>query len=345
MGMALFPATRRQRAMALLRIGILLAALAGALGHATRMPGRSHAGSLPPLTEEESAMRDRMREDLRRLAGEIGERHIGRLPALRAAEALIEDAFAQAGYAPVSQPFEARGTTVRNIEIELTGTRDPDEIVVIGAHYDTVPGSPGANDNGSGVVALLEMARQFAGHSFPRTIRFVAFVNEEPPFYQTPEMGSWVYARRARERREDIVAMMSLETIGCYRDEPGTQQYPFPFNWFYPDTGNFIAFVGNVRSRRLVRRTLADFRSHTAFPSEGVAAFGFLPGLGWSDHWSFWRHGYPALMVTDTALFRYAHYHSPADTPDRVDVERMARVVAGLVRVARQWAGGEESDQ
>lgn len=152
-------------------------------------------------------------------------------------------------------------------------------------------------------------------------------------------MGSFVYAKACKARGERIVAMLSLETIGCYTDKPHSQNYPFPFSWFYPSTGNFIGFIGNVKCAGLVRRVVRSFRAHTAFPSEGAAVPGAVPGVGWSDHWSFWQQGYPALMVTDTAPFRYPHYHWPTDTAERVDCERLARVVAGLERMVGELAG------
>jgi hypothetical protein len=132
--------------------------------------------------------------------------------------------------------------------------------------------------------------------------------------------------------------MLSLETIGFFSDVAGSQRYPLPFGLLYPRTGNFIAFVGNIASRALVRRSIAAFRQHTAFPSEGVAAPGWMTGIGWSDHWAFWQEGYPGVMVTDTALFRYAPYHTRADTPDQINYEHMARVVAGLARVVTALA-------
>ena len=235
--------------------------------------------------------------------------------------------------------YEVRGKTCHNLEVEIPGRQRPEEIVVVGAHYDSVPGCPAANDNGSGVAALLALARAFAQAEPARTVRFVAFVNEEPPFYYTSEMGSVVYANECRRRGDKVVAMLSLETIGCYRDDQGSQMYPPPMGLFYPSEGNFIAFVGNVRSRALVRECVAVFRGAAKFPSEGAALPGFIMGIGWSDHWSFWKAGYPAVMVTDTAVFRYPHYHSPGDTPDKLDYERMARVVAELEGVVRELAG------
>ena len=231
---------------------------------------------------------------------------------------------------------------MRNIEVEIKGATRAQEIIVVGAHYDSVMGAPGANDNGSGVAAVLELARLWRNAQPARTLRFVLFVNEEPPFFKSDEMGSRHYARRAKVRGENIVAMFSLETIGHYSDESGSQRYPFPLGPFYPSTANFIAFVSNFASRPLLHEAIASFRRHAEFPSEGVAAPALIPGVDWSDHWSFWREGYPALMVTDTAPYRYPHYHAETDTPDKVDYERLARVVAGLHRMLRELAHAQE---
>ena len=306
-----------------------------------RMPGHSYRGPFPPLSEAEAQIRARLEGSVQALAGEIGERNLWRFEALEAAARYVETAFEGLGYKPATQEFESGGKIVRNVEAEIPGATHPEEIVIAGAHYDSVIGSPGANDNASGVAALLEIARLLAGQAFPRTVRFVGFANEEPPFFQTGEMGSGVYSRRARAQGENIVAMLSLETIGCYSDQKGSQKYPFPFSLFYPDTGNFIGFVGNLASAGLTRRVVASFRRHAAFPSEGAAIPAWIVGVGWSDHWAFWQQGYPALMVTDTAPFRYEHYHSEEDTPDKVDYERMARVVAGLTHVIADLAGAK----
>jgi Zn-dependent M28 family amino/carboxypeptidase len=230
---------------------------------------------------------------------------------------------------------------VRNLEAELPGRTRGTEVVVVGAHYDTVPGSPGANDNGTGVAAMLELARVLQSDGLDRTLRLVAFVNEEPPYFKTREMGSLVYARACRRRRDRVTAMLSLETIGYYSERPRTQVYPPLLSVFYPDRGNFIGFVGNWRSRRLVRRTVACFRRHTAVPVQSAALPALLPGIAWSDHWSFWRSGYKALMVTDTAPFRYPHYHTARDTPNQIDYDRTTEVVAALEHVVRDLTNGE----
>jgi Zn-dependent M28 family amino/carboxypeptidase len=295
-----------------------------------QMPGRSYQGSLDPLNSEERRIEDGLRRHVEALADDIGERNLWRYSALDAAGRYIDRSLADLGYRVESQEFQALGRVVRNIEVEIRGTGSPPQTVVVGAHYDTVRGSPGANDNGSGVAALLELARLLHGQHPQRGIRLVAFVNEEAPFGYSELMGSLRYAQRARARAEDVVAMLSLETIGYYSDAPGSQRYPFPFSLFYPDRGDFVGFVANTASRSLVRRAIASFRRHARFPSEGVAAPEWMTGVGWSDHWSFWRQGYPALMVTDTAPFRYPHYHRASDTPDKLDYPRLARVVAGL---------------
>jgi len=319
-----------------------LAAIALAVGGIcaiTCMPGRSHRGSLPPLTAPEEAIRTALRRHVETLATAIGERHIWHDGSLAAAADYVEGVLAAAGLPVTRQRFTVRGVEVANVVGEIGPARPGREIVVVGAHYDSVIGTVGANDNASGVAALLELARLLAGRPLERQVRLVAFANEEPPFFLSSEMGSRQYARRCRAGRDRVVAMLALETMGCYSDRRFSQSYPFPFGLFYPRTGNFIAFVGNLRSRALVRRCVGAFRRHAAFPSEGTAAPGYLPGVFWSDHWAFWREGYRALMVTDTALFRYGHYHLAGDTPEKVDYARLARVVNGLRGVIEELAG------
>ena len=294
------------------------------------MPGKSHRGPLPPLSEGEVALRDALKRDLETLARDIGERNVYTCEKLNAAADFVELSLRAAGCPVERQAYEVLGKTCCNIEAQLPGTDKADEIVIIGAHYDSLQGTVGANDNGTGVAAVLALARAFAGVRGSRTLRFVAFANEEPPFFQTPLMGSLVYAKRCRERNENIVAMLSLETIGYYSDEKGSQKYPFPFDLFYPSVGNFIAFVGNTRSAKLVRQVVGSFRQRAQFPSQGGALPEMVAGIAESDQWAFWQQGYPAVMVTDTAPFRYPYYHTTEDTIDKVDFDRFTRVVAGL---------------
>jgi Zn-dependent M28 family amino/carboxypeptidase len=226
-----------------------------------------------------------------------------------------------------------------NVEAEIRGRDRPGDIIVIGAHYDSVPYTTGANDNASGVAAMLALARVFAKAHPAATLRFVAFANEEQPYFYTLDMGSLVYAKRCKARGENVVGMISLETIGFYSDAKGSQKYPPPLDFIYPSEGNFIGIVGDRSSRDLVRRAVGTFRRTTRFPSEGASLFRVIPGVGWSDQWAFWQMGYPAIMVTDTAPFRYPHYHRVTDTPDKLDYDRMARVVGGLEHVIEDLAG------
>jgi len=327
---------------ALVRLGILFLAIALAVTIAwailLRMPGSSHRGPLPPLTDEERGLREILRRHVERLAGDIGERHTARPKALAAAADWIEGELRAAGYEPAREEFDAGGERCRNIIAEVPGAAVGGEILVVGAHYDSAQWTPGADDNATGVAALLEIARAIRGASPRRTVRLVAFVNEEPPYYRGSGMGSLVHARAARGRGDRIAAMVSLEMLGCYRDEPGSQSFPAPFGLLYPDTGNFIAFVGSAGSRSLVRAAVGSFRKHARFPSEGGAPPGEVQGVEWSDNWSFRKAGYQGIMVTDTAFFRNPRYHTPRDTPDTVDFERLARVVAGLRRVVLDLA-------
>jgi Zn-dependent M28 family amino/carboxypeptidase len=209
----------------------------------------------------------------------------------------------------------------------------------VGAHYDSVSGSPGANDNASGVAGLLALARRFAGKPCGQTLRFVAFVNEEPPYFQTEEMGSLVYAKRCKERGDKISAMISLETIGYFSDSPGSQKYPSAgLGFFYPSKGNFVGFVGNTSSRALLRAAVSAFKKEQKLPCQGAALPAAISGIGWSDHWSFWECGYPAIMVTDTAPFRYPYYHMSSDTPAKLDYDRFALVVSGMEKVIAELA-------
>ncbi|MFQ5545883.1 MAG: M28 family peptidase [Acidiferrobacterales bacterium] len=278
----------------------------------------------------------RLRAHVETLAGAIGERNLTHFLALTQAADYIEQTWRNQGYIVTRHEYETRSKKVANLEITRQG-QSP-EIVVVGAHYDSVFGSPGANDNGSGVAAMLELSGDLAKEQPQRTVRFVAFVNEEPPFFKTEAMGSRQYVKMARARGDVIRAMLCLETIGYYRDEPDSQQYPAPLGLFYPDTGNFIGFVSNLRSRALLGQVVAAFRTASDFPSERVATFGWIPGVDWSDHWSFWREGIPAVMVTDTALYRYPYYHTAQDRPDKVDYKRLAQVVRGLTTVVRVLA-------
>jgi peptidase M28-like protein len=306
------------------------------------VPGRAHRGPLPPLTAEETDLARRLAAHIAAVASR--PHNVRYYAELEKSARYIEQQLTALGYAPFAQVYRVDGRDVRNIEatIEPTDAAHSPDNLVIGAHYDSVADAPGANDNGSGVAALLELAGLLAdlrGKASAR-IRLVFFVNEEPPYSHGPDMGSYRYAKLLAERGERVVGMISLETLGCFFDQPGTQKYPAPFGLIYPNTGNFIAFIGlpSPRSRRFLHAVIRSFRRHTAFPTIGGVAPAFIPGISWSDHWSFEQFRFPALMITDTAPFRYPHYHRVTDTPDKVDVEKLARITRGLEQVARELA-------
>ncbi len=276
------------------------------------------------------SLEESLRRHVGHLAGCIGERNVYHPSSLAAAEAYISECWQALGFEVESQVYVVKGVPSANLEVTLRGQECGDEIILLGAHYDTVIGCPGANDNASGVAALLELSRLLQKSRLPRTLRFVAFVNEEPPFFYTRQQGSWHYARMARKRGDNIRLMLSLETMGYYCDQPGCQHYPPLFRWFYPAAGNFIAFVSNFRSRPQLIQLFQAFRASSNFPAERLATFAWIPGVAWSDHRSFWHQGYPAVMVTDTAFYRYRCYHCPCDTPEKLDYGRLAEITQGL---------------
>jgi hypothetical protein len=322
---------------------IFAAALALFVGFAVwfmiAMPGERHRGPLQPLGVEDLSLLANLKAHVLAVASE--EHNVGHPEALERTARYIEATLSGLGYAVSRQEFETEAVKVRNLEVRRIGPgAGKPRLVVIGAHYDSAQGAVGADDNGSGVAALLELARLLKAVQPDEglELRLVFYVNEELPWFGTENMGSLVHASGlAREERE-VVAMLSLETIAWYSEAPGSQRYPFPFNLLYPSTGDFIGFVANPRSRSLLHRIIGSFRRHAAFPSEGAVGLESIPGISWSDQWAYWKFGWPAVMVTDTAPFRYPHYHTLRDTPDKLDYDGLARVVKGLEGVVRELA-------
>lgn len=339
--------SRWQRAMMwALAIALVLATLGVGLGWVAwkrwlEMPHSSHSGPLPPADEALEFLAAELRADVQALAGSIGHRHhLGQPHGYARAADWVERQLAAIGYAVQGQEYRLSGFPAWNFAAEVPGSQS-DEIVIVGAHYDSAMNTPGANDNASGVAALVALARRFYGQRVHRTVRFVAFAAEEWPYFRTEKMGSWVYARMCRKRGDRVVAMINLETIGYYTDAPDSQRYPLLVGSLYPATGNFVAIVGDPGSATLLRRVVGTFRRCEPFPCEGAALPRFIPEIGLSDHWAFWQEGYPAVMVTDTAMFRYPYYHRPEDTPEKIDYLRLARVVRGLEQVVLDLAMGE----
>jgi Zn-dependent M28 family amino/carboxypeptidase len=294
-------------------------------------PGRADVAPLRTLNSDELRLKDQLRGDVEFLAGTIGERNVLSKPAqLEASAQFIETSVRSEGLQSKSQWYEIGNIKCRNIEAEIRGTTRPEEVVIVGAHYDSVVGSPGADDNASGVAAMLALARSFAAVRPSRTLRFVAFTNEEPPYFSTDQMGSLVYAKQCRERSDRVVAMLSIESVGFYATSPGSQRYPAGLGLIYPSRGDFVAFVGNVFSRSLVHEAIRTFRSAEALPSLGAALPNAIPGTGWSDHWSFGQQEFPGIQVTDTAPYRNPYYHTAEDTSERLDYDRLARFTSAM---------------
>jgi len=316
--------TRRNRTRLIFYPSLVLLA-GGIVAFGTCMPGKSFSGALPPLTDEEKKLADELRAGVQNLGSERNLTKNNLAPTVD----FLEGSLKSAGFEPRKQIYD-KGT---NLDVEIAGSK---EIVVVGAHYDSAMGAAGADDNGSGCAAVLALARRFHGAALKRTLRLALFANEEAPYFGSDAQGSLVYARACKERGDDVVAMISLEMLGYYDSAPHSQHYPWGFGALYPDRGDFIGFVGDVGSRSLVRDAIRIFRDTTQFPSEGAALPRFVPGVGWSDHWSFWQAGFPAIMITDTAMYRNPHYHLASDTPETLDYERFARVVLGVERVVRR---------
>ena len=280
-------------------------------------------------------------QDVRVLASEIGERNTATCRNLDRAATFIHHSLASAGLPVFHHTYTADGLACDNVVGELEGIGDDHEIVLIGAHYDSVRGGPGANDNASGVAALLALARSFARNRLNRTMRFVAFVNEEPPYIRTRQMGSLVYAMACSSRGDHIVAMLSLETLACFPSYDPPSNYPWPAKLLRPLQGEFLALVSNLRSRRLARGIARTFCGASDLSVWAIALPGFLPGVRSSDHWSFWQCGYPAIMATDTGPFRYPFYHTRYDTPDKLSYRALAEIVTGLRPAIMQLASGK----
>lgn len=320
--------------------GGVIAIVTLALLYATSMPGRSYAGELPVSTPELHELSARLHEHVVMLADRIGTRSLDRVENLDAARQYLAEHLKPLAKAENALQFEdvgAEGGHAQNVIFEVPG-KNSENIVVVGAHYDSIDTGPGANDNGSGVAATLELAARFAKVPANSRVRFVFFVNEEPPYFKNAGMGSRVNADNSRRRGDPIRAMLSLETIGYYSQQADSQHYPFPIGLFYPSRGNFLGFVGDLGSRSLVRAAIGEFRRAEPFPSEGAALPATFPGIDWSDHWSFRCANYPAIMLTDTALYRDPNYHRSTDRPEQLNYDALARVTRGIEAVVRELA-------
>lgn len=291
-----------------------------------------------PLNKVNGVEINQLQENLKRhvkvLSSDIGERNFDNYSNLERAAKYIRDELKNLGYPTSEQVYYIKDLAYRNIIATKEGTGQKDKVIILGAHYDSVIGSPGADDNGSGVAGLLELARILYKDDLNKTIKFIAFTNEEPPLFMTRFMGSFKYAKQAKVKDEDIQAMLCLESIGYYRQEKGSQSYPIGLGFFYPDKGNFIVVASNLNSGPLLKKVVKEFKVSSTFPLEYLIAPIFLAqAISFSDNWSFWKMGYRAVMITDTAFYRNPYYHTSGDTLDKLDFQSMSELIKGLYPV------------
>jgi Zn-dependent M28 family amino/carboxypeptidase len=274
-----------------------------------------------------SASAQRVRAHVEMLANTFRPRDYRHIENLEKSANYIRDAFRAAGGRVEDQAYTAGRETYRNV-IASFGP-ESDERVVVGAHYDAVEAVPGADDNASGVAGLLELARILKDAKLNTRVDLVAYSTEEPPFFGGAEMGSMVHARSLRKTGVKVRAMLALEMIGYYSDAPGSQGFPFEaMRKVYPDRGNFIVAAGRISDELLTRKVKRAMSAENGVDVQSVNAPAGVAGISLSDNSSYWDQGYPAVMITDSAFFRNRNYHQMSDTPDTLDYERMAKVVA-----------------
>ncbi|SDM85579.1 M28 family peptidase [Polaromonas sp. JS666] len=316
---------------------LLVAGVAAAYAwYRLTQPFVSAAATAAPAAQTASAAR--LEQLVRKLSTDFSNRTFDNGARLEGAAAYLESQLARLGFKVESQRFTAEGRPYRNLVVKLGP--DTADVTVVGAHYDVAGEQPGADDNASGVAGLLELARLLKGQSFRQRVELVFYTNEEPPFFRTPHMGSAIHARSLAESGKRASLMLSLECIGYFSDEPGSQEHPVRLlNAIYPTTGNFISLVGFYQDGDVARQVKAAMKSASDLPVYSINAPGFVVGVDFSDHLNYWHEGYVGMMVTDTAFYRNKAYHTPQDTADRLDYGRMAKVVEGVRAVVMQHAG------
>mgnify|MGYP001559127943 FL=1 len=284
----------------------------------------------------------RLKGHVYKLSLEIGNRNIFNYSHLEQAAEYITSQLESYGYDVQFHKYFINNKETKNIIVTKVGEKKPGEIIVVGAHYDSYF-NPGADDNASGVSGLLELSRFFKNQISDRTLRFVFFANEEPPFFKTEYMGSRVYARQAKKSKEDIKAVIVFDSIGFYSNRIFSQRYLPLTGIFFPNKANFISVISNFRNRQFVAVITKSFKKNSKFPIESVA-FDFIPAVDFSDHRSFWKEGYPAVMISDTAFLRHGNYHQNTDTWDKLNYEYFASVIEGFSSVIIDLSSKSKGD-
>jgi len=295
------------------------------------------------MNESRQSIEEQLVLHVDRLAGLIGPRTLGKPKTIEATVGYLRNQWGSMGYEVSDEKFDALGEQATNLIVTKSGSHFPEEHVVLGAHYDTVVSTPGADDNASAVAVLLEVSRLLKKHVGKRSIRYVAFACEEPPYFNLDSMGSQHHARQSRQRGDRILGMLCLEMVGYFRDELGSQQVPSSIpkflHRFFPRRGNFLAAVGNLKSWKLSYRFRRGFKRGTRLPLFSIVLPEKINEIRLSDNSSFWDQGYPALMLTDTSFLRNPHYHQATDTPDTLDYSRMTDVTLGVASAIRRLLG------
>lgn len=295
------------------------------------------------MKPDKSRIESNLRLHVDRLAGLIGPRYLQKPKTIQATMGYIEGQWGDMGYHSSHECYDAIGDQATNLIVEQSGSKRADEIILLGAHYDTVYSTPGADDNASAVAVLLEVSRLLREHPCKRTIRYVAFACEEPPYFNVGAMGSQHHARQARMRGDKIRGMLCLEMVGYYSTDDNSQTVPplIP-KWmrrFFPHRGDFLAAVGNMPSWRLCWNFRRGFkRGARSMPLFSICLPEKIREIRLSDNSSFWDQGYPALMLTDTSFLRNPNYHRSTDTPDTLDYQRMTEVTLGVASAVRYLA-------
>ncbi|MGN6545219.1 MAG: M28 family metallopeptidase [Aureliella sp.] len=296
------------------------------------------------MNDDKCQIESSLRLHVDRLAGLIGARTLQKPKTIQATIGYIERQWSDMGYQTRRETYDALGDQAANIVVERIGTKRPDEVILLGAHYDTVSTTPGADDNASAVAVLLEVSRLLTEYRSKRTVRYVAFACEEPPYFNLDSMGSQYHARQSRMRGDKIVGMLCLEMVGYYSTAAGSQAVPplIP-RWlrrFFPRRGDFLAAVGNTSSWKLCWRFRRGFkRGARTMPLFSICLPEKINEIRLSDNSSFWDQGYPALMLTDTSFLRNPNYHQASDTPETLDYPRMTEVTLGVASAMRYLLG------
>jgi len=274
------------------------------------------------------------------LSHELGHRDIfkGNKHNLEATADYISRHFKKHGYEVSYQEYAVAGVMAKNIIAEKTGSKEPKEIIICGAHYDS-NANPGADDNASGIAGLLELAKRMGKKETARTLRFVAFTNEEPPFFKTKDMGSMIYAATLVKKKENIKVAIIFDMLGYYSEEPFSQKYPPLIGPFFPNKANFIAQISNSKSSDIANQIDEAFRQKSHLPLQTIVLPSFVPGVDYSDHYSFWINNYRAVMFTDTAFYRNKNYHKASDTYETLNYPYMAELMDGLENALIKLSG------